>query len=150
MSDSGKLSHDNVIKWRPFPRYCLFVRGIHPVNSPHKGQWRGALIFSLICVWINGWVNNRTAGDLRRHRAHYDVIVMTKMPLMHDDTQECKHRFNPEYHGVWCTQVTRDILLIIVFIYCLSLDNLIAGSDYCINCQSHRKINDIESSVIPV
>ena len=46
------------------------------MNSPHKGQWRGALMFSLICVWINGWVNNREAGDLRRHRTHYDVIVM--------------------------------------------------------------------------
>ena len=32
--------------------------------------------FSLICAWINGWVNNRGAGDLRRHRAHYDVTVM--------------------------------------------------------------------------
>ena len=55
-----------------------FVRGIHrsPVNSPHKGQWRGALMFSLICAWINCWVNNREAVDLRRHRAHYDVIVM--------------------------------------------------------------------------
>ena len=54
------------------------LRGIHrsPVNSAHKGQWRGALMFSLICVWINGWVNNREAGDLRRDRAHYDVIVM--------------------------------------------------------------------------
>ena len=53
--------------------------GIHrsPVNSPHKGQWRRALIFSLICVWINGWVNNREAGDLRRYRAHYDVTVMS-------------------------------------------------------------------------
>ena len=48
-----------------------------PVNSPHKGQRRGALMFSLICVWINGWVNNREAGDLRRYRAHYDVSVMT-------------------------------------------------------------------------
>ena len=47
-----------------------------PVNSPHKGQWRGALMFSLICVWITGWANNRQAGDLRRHSAHYDVIVM--------------------------------------------------------------------------
>ena len=47
-----------------------------PVNSPHKGQWRGALMFSLICVWINGWVSNRDAGDFRRHRCHYDVIVM--------------------------------------------------------------------------
>ena len=47
-----------------------------PVNSPHKGQWCGALVFSLICAWINGWVNTREAGDLRRHRAHYDVTVM--------------------------------------------------------------------------
>ena len=45
-------------------------------NSPHKGQLSGALMFSLICVWINGWVNNRKAGDLRRYHAHYDVIVM--------------------------------------------------------------------------
>ena len=47
-----------------------------PVNSPHKGQWRGALMFSLICAWTNGWANNRDVGDLRRHRTHYDVTVM--------------------------------------------------------------------------
>ena len=53
-----ELCHDDVIKWKHFPRYWPFVRGIHrsPVNSPHKGQWHGALIFSLICAWINGWV----------------------------------------------------------------------------------------------
>ena len=75
---STALNHDDVIKWKHFPRYWPFVRGIHrsPVKSPHKGQWRGALMFSLICAWINGWVNNVEAGDLRRHRAHYDVIVM--------------------------------------------------------------------------
>ena len=69
---------DDVIKWKHFPRYWPFVRGIHrsPVNSPHKGQWRGALMFTLICVWINGRVNNREAGDLRRYCAHYDVTVM--------------------------------------------------------------------------
>ena len=63
-------THHNVIKWKYFPRYWPFVRGIHrsPVNSPHKGQWRRALMFYLICVWINGWVNNDEAGDLRRHR----------------------------------------------------------------------------------
>ena len=73
-----KLSHDDVIKWKHIPRNWPFVRGNSPVpvNSPHKGQWRGALMFSLICVWINGWVNNREAGDLRRHRGHYDVNVM--------------------------------------------------------------------------
>ena len=47
-------------------------------KSPHKGQWRGALMFSLICAWINGWGNNDEGGDLRRHRAHYDVIVMMR------------------------------------------------------------------------
>ena len=73
--------HYDVIKRKHFPRYWPFVRGIHrsPVNSPHKGQWRGALMFSLICVWINGWVNNRKAGDLGRYRAHYDVIVMNML-----------------------------------------------------------------------
>ena len=25
---------------------------------------------------LNGWVNTREAGDLRRYRAHYDVMVM--------------------------------------------------------------------------
>ena len=70
--------HDDVIKWKHFPRYWPFVRGIHrsPVNSPHKGQWRRALMFTLICARINGWVNNGEAVDLRRNRAHYDVIVM--------------------------------------------------------------------------
>ena len=43
---------------------------------PHKGQWRWALMFSLICSWTNGRVNNRGAGDLILHRAHYDVTVM--------------------------------------------------------------------------
>ena len=76
--------HDDVIKWKHFPRYWPFVRRIHrsPVNSPHKGQWRGALMFSLICVWINAWVNNCEVGDLRRYRIHYDVTVMdTQLPI---------------------------------------------------------------------
>ena len=70
--------HDDVIKWKHFPRYWPVVRGIHrsPVNSPHKGQWRGALIFSLICAWMNDYVNNCEVGDLRRHIAHYGVTVM--------------------------------------------------------------------------
>ena len=70
--------HDDVIKWKQFPRYWPFLRGIHrcTVNSPHKGQWRGTLMFSLIYVSITGWVNNRKAGDVRRYRAHYDVSVM--------------------------------------------------------------------------
>ena len=71
--------HDDVIKWKLFPLYWPFVRGIHrsSVNSPHRGQGRGALLFSLIYAWINGWVNNREAGDLRRLGAYYDVTLMT-------------------------------------------------------------------------
>ena len=61
-----------------FSALLAFVRGIHrsPVNSPQKGQWRRALMFTLICAGINGWVNDRETGDLRRDRAHYDVTVM--------------------------------------------------------------------------
>ena len=46
--------------------------------SPHRGQWRGDLMF-FICFWIDGWVNNREAGDLRRYRVHCDVIVMSQL-----------------------------------------------------------------------
>ena len=75
----SRLPHDDVIKWKHFPRYWPFLRGIHrsPVNSPHKGQWDGALMFSLICAWINRWVNNHEAVDLRRYRTHYDVTVIS-------------------------------------------------------------------------
>ena len=55
------------------PRYWPFVRGIQ--RSPHKGQWRTTLKFSLICAWINSLVNNRKAGDLRRHRAHHVMLL---------------------------------------------------------------------------
>ena len=46
------------------------------------GELRGALMFSLIWVWINGWVNNREAGDLRPYSANYDVTVMQFAPDM--------------------------------------------------------------------
>ena len=56
-----------------------------PVNSQHKGQWRGALIFSLICAWINYWVNNCQAGDLRRLCGHYDVNVTSYWSMLQRD-----------------------------------------------------------------
>ena len=66
-----------------FPRYWPFVRGIHRsmVNSPHKGRWPGALIFSLIFGWLNSLINNGEAGDLRRYCGHHDVIVMKKLKI---------------------------------------------------------------------
>ena len=51
-----------------------------PVNSPHKGPWRRVLMFCLICVWINGCVNNHESGDLRLYGVNYDVIVMRSTP----------------------------------------------------------------------
>ena len=64
--------------WKHFRRYWPFVREIHrsPVNSHHKSQWRGALMFSLIFARTNGWANNRDAGHLRQHHAHYNVSVI--------------------------------------------------------------------------
>ena len=83
--DHFVFSHDDVIKWKHFPRYWPLVREIHrsPVNFPHKGQWRGALMFTLICARINSWVNNGEAGDLRRHPGHYDVIVMSSIVVIY-------------------------------------------------------------------
>ena len=50
-----------VIKWKHFPRYWPFVRGIHrsPVNSPHKGQWRGTFFFDL---QLNKWLGKQSWG----------------------------------------------------------------------------------------
>ena len=74
------INHYDVIKWKHFPHYWLFVQGIHPAQRPVGS---GALMFSLICVWINGWVNNLEPGDLRRYCAHYDVTVMTSVTIGH-------------------------------------------------------------------
>ena len=70
------------------PRYWPFMREIHwsPMNSLHKGQWRG--VFSLICYRINGLVNKREAGDLWRHRIHFDVIVVINY-VSANETRRC-------------------------------------------------------------
>ena len=78
------LQHWTVAWWRhqmeTFSALLALCAGNSPVpvNFPHKGQWRGDLMFTLICARINDWVNNREAGDLRRHLDHYDVSVMAK------------------------------------------------------------------------
>ena len=71
-SSNGNLFRVTGPLWGEFTHH----RGPSPVNSPHKGQWCGALMFSLICAWINSWVNNWDAGDLKHHCAHYDVTIM--------------------------------------------------------------------------
>ena len=109
-----------------------------PVNSPHKVQWRGALMFPLICVW-NGWVNNREASDLRLYCAHYDVIVMTlgyqiqhnlliTVPALHISTSflwcysflVCRKYWHNEALSEWLSYVRRHIQM-----YCRVRNNCV-------------------------
>ena len=67
--------HDDVIKWKHFRRCWPFVREIH--RSLSQRPVTRSFDISLICAWINRWVNTGEAGDLRRHRARYDAIAMS-------------------------------------------------------------------------
>ena len=94
--------HDDVIQWKHFPRYWPFVRGNHqsPLDTPHKVQWLGALMFSLICAWRNGWANNRDAGDVRGHRAHYGATTVmgpwfVRVPLIRQFTKPSPAQLRP-------------------------------------------------------
>ena len=91
-SATHRWVHDDVIWWKHFPRYWPFVREIHRPsgNSHQKGQWRGALMFSLICAWINSWVKDREAGDLRRHQT--EAQYQYKIPVKYADIQRCEYQ----------------------------------------------------------
>ena len=105
-----------VFNWKHLPLYWSFVRRIHQssVDSPHKGQWRGALMFSLICTWTIGWANNWVAGDLRGHCTHYDVTLMDtprhtqKYRQTHTHTYICIYIAMPLLHGT-CTNTTLNL-----------------------------------------
>ena len=79
---------------KTFSALLVFCEENSPITGefPHKGQWRGALMFSLIRAWTNGWANYRDAGDLRRHRDHYDVTVMGKRLSTHGSHQQKHHK----------------------------------------------------------
>ena len=72
----GQLSSWWCHKMETFSAFLTLCEGRSLVDSPHKSQWGGALTFSLIYAWTNGWGSGLDAGDLKRHRAHYDVTVM--------------------------------------------------------------------------
>ena len=121
------FSRDDVIKWKHFPRY--WYRWL--VNSPHKGQWLGALMFSLICTWINGWVNTREPGDLRRHRAHYYVTVIHAASVV--DTFAS---YNLRRVFQWCQQklqIQNGVLLDAVVLMTHENCGLIAKKIECFN-----------------
>ena len=90
---SEKCFHDVTSFYIIYSEPFRCWRGIHRSsgNSPHKGQWRAALLFSLTCAWIN-----RGAGDLRPHRARYDVTVIT------DSRHKCRtHTFGFPLPQIW-------------------------------------------------
>ena len=64
--------------WRHQMALLVLCEGNPPVTSefPSQGPVTRSFDIFLICVWTNGWANNRDAPYLRRHRAHYDVTVM--------------------------------------------------------------------------
>ena len=74
------LWHDDVIRWKHLPGYWPFVRGIHRWIPSTKAGDAELCCFRRSAL-INCWVNNREAGDLRRHHAHYDVTVMSFVNL---------------------------------------------------------------------
>ena len=99
--------HDDVIKWKHFPRCWTFVQEIHRSIPRTKASDAELWCFSLICVWIKDWVNNREACDLRRYRAHYDVTVMwyhDQFSAMHtwDSNLQvsCAIRFFPTWNNI--------------------------------------------------
>ena len=90
---------DDVIKWKHFPRYWPFVWGIHrsPVNSPHKGQWRGALMFFFYYLHLNKRLSKQSRGrwfetlsrplwrhcnDILRHGWNLLSLLLARSPFL--------------------------------------------------------------------
>ena len=102
------LYHDNVIKWKHFPRYWPFVRGIHlsPVNSPHKGQWRGALILltpkrvAIQCARYSRYARICFINQ-RMQSAHFQSEILTHTKYM----KPFAFRKNAEY--LWLVRILR-------------------------------------------
>ena len=77
----GHRRHTMTSSMEKFSALLALCEGNPPVDSPHKGQWCGVLMFCLICAWTNGWAaNNRDTCDMRRLRAHHDVTCITHVP----------------------------------------------------------------------
>ena len=104
----NELKQHKVTWWHLQMKILSAILAICAWNSPVTGEfhlqrpWRGALMFSLICAWINGWINNREAGDLRRHRTH-SYGVTTKIQWVNNDSSSRWSRPNivVEYNAFW-------------------------------------------------
>ena len=106
-------NHDDVIKWKHSPLYWPFMQGIHrsAVNSPHKGQWRGALMFSFIYTlnkrltkqsW--GWWFETPSRSLWRY-CNDTSRIPRSAPFCYRNMHMCAHfRYKRVHFGilVWC------------------------------------------------
>ena len=93
---NGSYASIRVSWWRHQMEIVSALLAICAGNSPVTGEFRSQRpvtrsldVFLDLCL-NNCRVHNRDAGDLRRHRAHYDVTVM--------ETDSC--------HTVNCQEVT--------------------------------------------
>ena len=113
----------------------------HRWIPPHKGQWRGNLMFSSICAQINGCVIVHEAGDLRRHRAHYDVMVM--IPVYNWSPRSSSEETYSERHLIYCTHADDYLKLIQRFLPCRSHDiaHKVAQLVYLIWVRKYKKNN---------
>ena len=110
LQDKTKKKINCKEKWHSVGKMTFSRSKRSPANSPHKGQWRGALMFYLICAWTNGWINNRDARGLRRHRAHYDVTVMVGWIFNTKQTHHTSNlwvRYGPSFLGIWRKIITK-------------------------------------------
>ena len=106
------------------------------IEFSHKGQWRGALVFSLICAWTSGWWNSREAGDLRRHRAHYDCNgLLTSVSRCHKIAFTLifsSHRGKSRYMYPFNIQIQHFISQTSIFFYKLGF--LLGNQSYPLWC----------------
>ena len=95
------VDHAEVIKWKYFPRYGPFVRGIHrsPVNSPHKGHWRGALMFSLICA-LNKRLSKQSWGWSFETPSSSVMVITRPCPNLNVGTSVAKADFQKSHWTV--------------------------------------------------
>ena len=140
MSGKTRNKYDDVIKWKHFPCYWSFVRRIHrwPMNSPYKSQWRGALMFSFICAWT---------GDLRRHRAHYEVIAMISGSWNHEYILSVWYRLNEvEMCESWHANLYFYVFIYIIkkHIFGVSTLKVSHNSDVCCKLPASKSLRGLQ------
>ena len=132
-------------QWKHLPRYWPFVRGIHrsPVNYPHTKTSHAELwCFLWSAPGLNGWVNSHEACDLRRHRAHHDVIVMLWSSLaLGNQLDFC----NPETAITWHYQLNGYLYTVIKPGQYWGTKQLVVWAIWCILLIYQRPWSDIES-----